>query len=152
MVTLSYRMKSDILNRLAEEIYKYNPYPEDAHFCIVAEALIQKHPCLKEPGCSNDAMVGNKSTKGGNYRTELKLQQCPERSLKSKATADDFPSKKVKRPKQAEANFYPSLPIGESTESLEKERLELLTQIQIRDNERVIADKMTRLPIEDRRW
>lgn len=70
-------------------------------------------------------------------------------SLKSKATADDFPSKKVKRPKQAEANFYPSLPIGESTESLEKE---LLTQIQIRNNERVIADKMTRLPIEDRRW
>ena len=41
-------------------------------------------------------------------------------------------------------NFYPSFPSGDTLESLEKERLELLTEISIRNNERVIADKMAR--------
>ncbi|KAJ4947851.1 hypothetical protein JOQ06_009882, partial [Pogonophryne albipinna] len=70
---------------------------------------------------------------------------CPElvvNSLKSKAATDAFPAKKVKRPKRAEANFYPSFPTGANLESLEKERLELLTDIRIRNNNRVIADKM----------
>lgn len=44
MLTVNSRMKSDILNRLAEEIYQYKAYPEDGHFCTVAEALIKKHP------------------------------------------------------------------------------------------------------------
>ena len=72
----------------------------------------------------------------GNYRTQLKLQGCPELSvnaLKSKATTDAYPAKKIKRPKRAEANFYPSFPAGESLESLERDRLELLTQIGIRN-------------------
>ena len=50
LLTLSSRIKSDILNRVVEEIYRYKAYPEDAHFSTVAEALIKKHPCLKEPG------------------------------------------------------------------------------------------------------
>ena len=70
-----------------------------------------------------------------NYRTQLKLQGCPElcvNSLKSKATTDAFPAKKVKKPKQAEAKFYPSFPTDETLVSLEKVRLELLTEIGIR--------------------
>lgn len=35
-----------------------------------------------------------------NYRTQLKLQGCPE--LKSNATPDAFPVKKVKKPKKSE--------------------------------------------------
>ncbi|KAJ4947587.1 hypothetical protein JOQ06_009622 [Pogonophryne albipinna] len=73
------------------------------------------------------------------------IKGCPElvvNSLKSKAATDAFPAKKVKRPKRAEANFYPSFPTGANLESLEKERLELLTDIRIRNNNRVIADKM----------
>ena len=46
MLTLSSRMLSDILKRVAEEIYCYKAYPEDAHFCAAAEALIKKHPCF----------------------------------------------------------------------------------------------------------
>lgn len=85
--------------------------------------------------------------KMGNYRTQLRVQGCPElsvNSLKSKATTDALPAKKVKRPKRAEANFNPVFPVGETLESLEKQRLELLSEIGIRNNERVIADKMTR--------
>ncbi|KAI4905725.1 hypothetical protein NFI96_029365 [Prochilodus magdalenae] len=47
----------------------------------------------------------------GNYRTQLKLPGCPElsvNSFKSKAAADVFAAQKMKRPKRAKANFYPS--------------------------------------------
>ncbi|XP_034082686.1 uncharacterized protein LOC117553042 [Gymnodraco acuticeps] len=113
MLTVSSRSKSDILNRLAETIYGYKAYPDDSHFCTVAEALIKKHPCLKEPGSFNgcNGWKQRLKYKMGNYRTQLKLQGCPElvvNSLKSKAATDAFPAKKVKRPKRAEANFYPS--------------------------------------------
>ena len=47
----------------------------------------------------------------------------------------------MKRPKRAEANFYPSFPSGETLASLEKERLELLTDFRIRNNARVITGK-----------
>lgn len=147
MLTLSSRMLSDVLKRVAEEIYSYKAYPEDAHFSAAAEALIKKHPCLKEPGSFNGCYGWKQRLKYkmANYRTQLKLQGCPElsvNSLKSKATTDAFPAAKVKKPKRSEANFYPSFPTGETPDSMEKVRLELLTDIGIRDNERVIADKM----------
>ena len=129
MLTVSSRMLSDILKRVAEEIYRYKAYPE--------EALIKKHPCLKEPGSFNGCYGWKQRLKYkmANYRTQLKLQGCPElcvNSLKSKATTDAFPAKKVKKPKQAEAKFYPSFPTDETLVSLEKVRLELLTEIGIR--------------------
>ncbi|KAE8289517.1 hypothetical protein D5F01_LYC11219 [Larimichthys crocea] len=147
MLTLSSRMLSDILKRVAEEIYRYKAYPEDAHFCTAAEALIKRHPCLKEPGSFNGCYGWKQRLKYkmANYRTQLKLQGCPElcvNSLKSKATTDTYPAKKVKKPKRSEANFYPSFPTGETLDSMEKVRLELLTEIGIRDNERVIENKM----------
>lgn len=147
LLTVSSRMLSDILKVVGETIYRYKAYPEDAHFCAAAEALIKKHPCLKEPG-SFSGCYGWKQRlkyKLGNYRTQLKLQGCPElcvNSLKSKATTDAVPAKKVKKPKRSEASFHPSLPTGETLDNLEKVRLELLTEIRIRNNERVIADKM----------
>ncbi|KAL0994621.1 hypothetical protein UPYG_G00125000 [Umbra pygmaea] len=149
LLTLSSRMKSDVLNRLAEEMYKFKAYPEDAHFCTVAEALIKRHPCLKEHGSLNGCYGWKQRLKYkmGNYRTQLKFLGCPElsvNSLKSKAATDAYPAKKTKRPKRAEANFYPSFPTGETLESLEKLRLEILHDIRIRNNERVIADKMAR--------
>ena len=149
LLILSSRMKSDILNKVSDEIYQYKAYPEDAHFSTVAQALIKKHPCLWEPGSFNGCYGWKQRLKWkmGNYRTLLKMQGCPElsvNSLASKSTTDAFPAKKVKRPKRAEANFYPSFPTGETQDSMDKERIELLTDIKIRNNERVIAEKMAR--------
>ena len=48
----------------------------------------------------------------------------------------------MKRPIPAEANFYPSFPTGETQDSMVKERIELLTDVKIRNHERVITDKM----------
>ncbi|XP_029302698.1 uncharacterized protein LOC115018037 [Cottoperca gobio] len=120
-------------------MHRYKAHPEDEHLCAVAEAFIKKHPCLREPGSFNGCYGWKQRLKYkmGNYRTPLKVQGCPElsfNSVKYKASADCFPARKVKKPKRAEANFYPSFPTGETVESLEKERLELLTEITIRNN------------------
>lgn len=75
-MSVSRDMKHDILQKLAEETYKYLAYPQDEHFSVVAEALIGKHPCLKEPG-STRACNGWKNSlkfKMGNLRA--KLRQC----------------------------------------------------------------------------
>lgn len=56
-MTLSSKTKSDILEKVAEEIFKYKAYPKDADFSDVAEALIKKHPCLSVP-CSYNGCYG----------------------------------------------------------------------------------------------
>lgn len=43
-------MKHEILEKLTETIYNFRSFPSDEDFQAVATALIQKHPCLKEPG------------------------------------------------------------------------------------------------------
>lgn len=132
--TPSHKAMSDILKNVAEEIYKYKPYPTDADFSHAAEALIKKHPCLSEPGSYNGC-YGQKQwlkTKMGNYRTQLKGIRCSEllvNSLKSKAPGDTLPAKNVKRPRRGEANHIHDIPIGETTEKLENERLSLLNEV-----------------------
>lgn len=44
------KVKADILEKLAETIYMYTAYPSSAQICDVAEALVTKYPCPKEPG------------------------------------------------------------------------------------------------------
>lgn len=58
-LTLSSKAKSDILEKLAEEIFKFKAYPRDVDFSDVAEALIKKHPCLSEPGSTTVATGGS---------------------------------------------------------------------------------------------
>ncbi|KAK7886000.1 hypothetical protein WMY93_025621 [Mugilogobius chulae] len=125
----SSKTKSDILDRLAEEIFQYKAYPDDFDFSDVAEALVKKHPCLTEPGPYNGAYGWKQrmKTKMGNYRTHLKGIGCSEllaNSLKSKRPDDALPAKKVKRPRRGEANHIPDIPNGETAEKLENERLD----------------------------
>lgn len=145
----STKTKSDILEKVAEEIFKFKAYPSDADFSEVAEALIKKHPCLSEPGSYNGCYGWKQrfKTKMGNYRTQLKGTGCSEllvNSLKSKAPEDALPAKKVKRPKRGEANHIPDIPTGETREKLENERHSLLTEVKKRDNRAVVKDKMAK--------
>ncbi|XP_032392486.1 uncharacterized protein LOC116702420 [Etheostoma spectabile] len=146
-LTLSSKTKSDILEKLAEEIFKFKAYPTDADFSDVAEALIKKHPCLSEPGSYNRCYGWKQrlKTKMGNYRTQLKGLGCSEvlaNSLKSKAPEDGFAAKNIKRPKRGEANHIPDIPNGETPDKLENERLSLLTEATKRNNRAVIKAKM----------
>lgn len=82
----SFKVRSDILQALASEIMKYTTgYPTSAQLDDVAEALIIKHPCLKEQG-SVTGYYGWKISlkfKMGNYRTKLRNLGCPGMSINS---------------------------------------------------------------------
>lgn len=69
----NHKLKSSILDGLAETIVQYKVYPSDKEFNEVAEALVTTHPCLKEPG-SVTGYSGWKTSlkyKFGNFRTKL---------------------------------------------------------------------------------
>jgi len=72
---VSKELKHEILERLAESMYSYTAYPNNAQFESVAAALINKHPCLQERG-STTRCCGWKNSlthKMGNYRNEVLL-------------------------------------------------------------------------------
>ncbi|XP_059208218.1 sterile alpha motif domain-containing protein 3-like [Centropristis striata] len=144
----SFKVRSDILQALASEIMKYTTgYPTSAQLDDVAEALIRKHPCLKEQG-SATGYYGWKISlkfKMGNYRTKLRSLGCPEisiNSMRNRQPSNLSSPNQVKKPRRAEVNFCPQYPVGEDRESLEKERMELLSEIKKRNNHQVIKEKM----------
>lgn len=50
----------------------------------------------------------------------------------------------MKRPRRAELNYFPPLPNGETPESMELERVSLLTELQIRNNRQTVKEKMAK--------
>ncbi|XP_024116850.1 uncharacterized protein LOC112138529 [Oryzias melastigma] len=141
------RVKSDILERLAETMFAYTAYPNDEQRCAVAQALVDKHPCLKEPG-SFSGMYGWQQSlkyKCGKYRTQRKALGSPElliNSLKHKLDDGKKPAKNIKKPKRAEVNYFPPHQPGETDETLENLRLELITASKRKDNVKTINDMM----------
>lgn len=143
------KLKSDILEGLIQEVVKHTVYLTDSKFDQVAEALILKHPCLKQKG-SHSGYAGWKLSlkyKLSNYRTNLRKIGCPEvcvNSLKNKPAEKCSPASAVKRPKRGEVDYCPSFPLGESEQSLEKMRVELLSDVKRRNNRETVMDKMNR--------
>lgn len=137
----------DILEGMAEEIFKYTAYPNDSQIEEAAEVLVQKHPCLRQRG-SHAGYEGWKlylKTKIAYFRTKLSkigLAEVTVNCLKNKRKGQDKAASNIKKPKKAEVNFFPSLPSGETTDSLEEERVALLTEVKKRNNEAVIKQKM----------
>lgn len=149
-LTPSSKMLSDILEKLAEKIYSYKAYPNDADVSEVAEALTQKHPCLRQPDSFNES-YGWKlrlKQKMSNYRTQLKshglASEVMVNSFKHKSPEDTHPAKNIKKARRGEANHYPSQPSSETPESLEQDRTSLLTEIKKRNNEKSIREKMAK--------
>ncbi|XP_078024426.1 uncharacterized protein LOC144463559 [Epinephelus lanceolatus] len=146
---VSPRMKSDILEKVSDEIYKYKAYPKSSDFCEVSEALIKKHPCLAEPGSWNGCYGWTQrlKTRMGILHTQLKGLGCPKvavNALKTKAADDAHPAKNVKRPKRGEANHVPSYPAGVTADNLEMERQVLLKEVKKQNNGRIIREKMAK--------
>lgn len=74
---------SGVLEKLAEEIFRYTAYPTGLQIEVVIEALLKKHPCLREPGTSFSGMYGWQQRlkyKMANYRSKLRKREvpCPE--------------------------------------------------------------------------
>ncbi|KAL0152285.1 hypothetical protein M9458_052008, partial [Cirrhinus mrigala] len=127
-------MKIEILEKLAETIYSYKAYPGNEEIESVAAALIQKHPCLKEPS-STSGWYGWKMSlkfKMGNYRQKLRDAGCQELKLNTeKRGLGETREKrnKVKKPRQCETNFLPDIPQGKDQESLEKDREQIAVEM-----------------------
>lgn len=76
LLTPGHKLKSDILDSLAQEIIKFKAYPSNMEIESVAEALIKAHPCLKEQG-SFSGFYGWKISlkyKMANYSTGQNLE------------------------------------------------------------------------------
>lgn len=146
-LTPSPKLKSHLLERLAEEIIKFKVYPTDNVLSEVAEALVKQHPCLREQGSFNGCYGWKISLKYkmANVRTKLRGLGCAEvlvNSLKNKAQDKSQAALNVKKPRRAEVNYCPQYPKGETTDSLEKERIALLSEVQKRNNDNIVTMKM----------
>lgn len=142
------KVTSSVLEKLAETIFRYTAYPTGIQVMNVVEALAEKYPCLKEPGSFN-GMYGWQQRikyKMGNYRAKLRGLQlaCPELEVNSKKKRmnDEPRPKGIKRPKKAEVNYLPPFPVGETKETLEEERVVLLTEVKKTNNDKIIREKM----------
>ncbi|XP_041861760.1 uncharacterized protein LOC121652780 [Melanotaenia boesemani] len=141
------RLKTAILDSLAEAIVQYKVYPSDSEFEEVAEALVSSHPCLKEPGSATGYGGWKMSLKYklANYRRKLKGLGCPEvelNSLTNKPADKCSPAYGVKKPRKAEVNYCPTYPSGESAETLVKMRETLLLEVRKKNNEGTVAAMM----------
>ncbi len=140
-------IKGDILDKLAQEIYRHKAYPTDLQLTTVAEALIKRHPCLKEPG-SLTGYYGWKVSlkfKMGNYRSKLHDLGCAEltaNSLKRKDNDGKTPAKNIKKAKKAEVNYLPDVQPSESEATLEVVRVALTDEAKKKHNETTINDMM----------
>ncbi|XP_063330975.1 bis(5'-adenosyl)-triphosphatase isoform X1 [Pelmatolapia mariae] len=143
------KVKTDILEKLAETIFTFTAYPSSAQVSYVAEALVTKYPCLKEPGSFSGYYGWQQSIKYkmANYRTKLRGFGVPEltcNAMKHKSPGDQKSANKVKKPRKAEVNYLPPYPAGEDEDSQEEERIQLLTEVKKRDNNKVIKEKMAK--------
>ena len=143
-------VKGDILQKLVETVFVYTPYPSPQQKEQVFKALIKKHPCLRDRHSDDGITYWLKkfNYKIENYRAKMRMRHSlPELSvntLKRKSAADKAPAKKVKKAKKSETNYLPPHPEGETDESLEMERVELLLESKKKDNKKVISEKMAK--------
>ncbi|KAF3837638.1 hypothetical protein F7725_009406 [Dissostichus mawsoni] len=72
------------------------------------------------------------------------LSSSSSESLRTQQWPKVFPIPNLKRARRAEANHFPSLPIGETPESMEQERISLLAEQQKRNNRQSIKEKMAK--------
>lgn len=146
---LSRGQKHDILETLAAKMHSFKAYPNDKEVSMVAEALVTKHPSLKEPG-SQTGWYGWKNSlkfKMGNYRTKLSRAGFHEVAVNCGKRSRNNPDKQaphtnIKRPKRAEVNFLPNFPIGEDTASLEQLRLQIAEEVKNSDKNLVLITKL----------
>ncbi|XP_013885942.1 sterile alpha motif domain-containing protein 3 [Austrofundulus limnaeus] len=129
-------LKHAILEKLAETMYSFKPYPAKEEFESVAKALVQAHPCLKEQGSSSgwDAWKNSLQFKMGNYRTKMRQLGRLDVSVNGGkrgrySTSDEPPNKAIKKPKKGEINFLPDYPEGMDDHNLEEARQVLVNEM-----------------------
>ena len=119
--------KSKLLSALCEDIYRYKCYPNDEDCTIVARALVDKFPCLKEKGgpLGFEGWKNSLKYKMGNLRNQLSRAGVTEtaanggRKTKYQTTGTP-PRKAIKKARRSESNYLPNVPAGETAITLEE--------------------------------
>ena len=142
------RVKSKVIEGLAEYMYGHTAYPTGLQVAEVAEALVKKHPCLTETG-SRNGWIGwmySLKYKMGNYRSTLRTLGFPEvtcNSLKNKRPGERKPAQNVKKARKGEVIYLPNYPSGESSENQEQLRIQILSELKKRDGSTTIRELMS---------
>ncbi|KAL7868610.1 hypothetical protein SRHO_G00099940 [Serrasalmus rhombeus] len=128
LLNISKDTKSEILDKLAEEMYKYSAYPSREQHDLVAQNLVKKHPCLREPGSVKGWYCWKFSLqfKMGNYRNKLRVSGCSELKVNCRNSG---PKQKLKKAKKAEVSFLPDIPEGKTQNVLEEERAAIVAEM-----------------------
>ncbi|KAG5267839.1 hypothetical protein AALO_G00226410 [Alosa alosa] len=116
---------------------------------MAAEALVAKHPCLKEAG-SESGWNGWKYSlkfKMGNYRNKMRRAGCQEVTVnagrRSRSNPENEPShSNIKRPKRAEVNFLPNFAQGKDPSSLEELRQTIVEEVKKTEKDLPLIRKM----------
>lgn len=147
---VSKELKHEILERLAESMYSYTAYPNNAQFESVAAALISKHPCLQERGSTSRCSGWKNSLKYkmANYRTKRRRSGCLDVAVnagkRGRHTTEGEPANKnIKKAKKGELNYLPNFPEGFDQSGLESARKHLVDEMQKRTPDgQLIKQKM----------
>lgn len=135
-LTLRREHKMNILTTMAHEIYKYKAYPNDKELSRAAEALVKKHPCLRDPGSKMGYQSWKHSLKFkmGNYRAKLRRVGLEEVTINAGKRSKQRPDSQaahcnIKQARRGEVNFLPNLPPGEDADSLVDKRTVLIKEM-----------------------
>lgn len=130
LLALTSDVKTDILDKIGRAMYDFNAYPTQKQIENVSRALVEKHPCLKEPGSTEGwyCWKFSLSFKMGNLRQKYRIAGCPELLVNRKRSAGQE-TRKMKKAKRSEINFLPDFPQGRSSNSLEEERIILVDEV-----------------------
>ncbi|CAB1336940.1 unnamed protein product [Coregonus sp. 'balchen'] len=85
--------KYDIIEKVAITMCSFKAYPNDREIGKAADAVVTKHPCLKDAG-SDTGWNGWKNSikfKMDNYRTKLRIAGCQEVSVNAAKTSRSNP-------------------------------------------------------------
>uniref|UniRef100_A0A3Q2ZKK5 Uncharacterized protein n=1 Tax=Kryptolebias marmoratus TaxID=37003 RepID=A0A3Q2ZKK5_KRYMA len=112
-------------------------YPERQHYENGAKALVEKHPCLREPGSEKGwySWFHSLKFKLGNYQQKLSAAGCPE-VVVNKRKAGGSKGKCVKKSKKGEVNYCPDPPEG--SENMEKRKI---MESAIGSDEEIVGDQ-----------
>ena len=142
-VRLTRDQKHNILDVMAAEIYKHKAYPSTKQIGLAAEALVSKHPCIKENGSKKgyEGWQNSLRFKMGNYRTKLTKAGIKDVAVNagkhSRTNPEGAASRaSIKRPRRGEINFLPNFPHGETRQTLEMQRLAMVEQFKRTSMER----------------
>ncbi|KAI7793899.1 hypothetical protein IRJ41_005945 [Triplophysa rosa] len=134
LLAMPREMKMDILDNIAEAIFAFKAYPNCQELESVSAALIEMHPCLKDPGSGTGYHSWTMSIKYkvGNYCQKLRSVGCSEVA-------------------RCEVNFLPDNPLGQTDSSLQKEKEALQEELKKKRLNMAFVDSKMELTLSLRR-